>query len=242
MFQDYSQYDSEAYRVWRLLFSRQFEQLSSFACQPYLTCLQDLYPVLSPDHPPRFSDLNRLLRQRNGWSIEVVDGFLDVKEFFHLLTQRRFPSSTWLRKMDQLDYLEEPDMFHDIFGHIPLFMDKAYGNYAEKLGQIGMQFLDDDEMIRRLQRLYWFTVEFGLMRDKEGQIKAYGAGICSSIGEVKHIHENPEVEIVDFELDEVLEREFIISEVQKRYYVIDSFEQLYGTLEELERRFRLQAA
>ncbi|MEM6771104.1 MAG: phenylalanine-4-hydroxylase, partial [Bacteroidota bacterium] len=167
---------------------------------------------------------------------KVVPGFLPVDEFFGLLANRRFCSSTWLRTEEQLDYLEEPDMFHDIFGHIPLFLDKDYAEFARKLGALGVRFQDDEEKVKQLQRLYWFTIEFGVMYQK-GQLKVYGAGICSSYGETKHVFDNPDVEVVPFDLDAVLAQDFIITEVQMKYFAIENFAQLWAVVDELGKRW-----
>lgn len=236
MLQNYLAYTTEDYKVWQLLFDRQLPNLQAHACEEYLACLEQLRTVLHPTAPPNFDTLNELLLASQGWSIEVVAGFLEVNAFFKLLSQRRFCSSTWLRSMEQLDYLEEPDMFHDIFGHIPLYMNADYANYAQKLGELGVRFAGHPSIIQQLQRLYWFTIEFGLLQTEAGY-KVYGAGICSSAGEIKHIYENPAVEIRSFDLEQVLANDFIISEVQMRYYAIESFQALFATVQALEQRF-----
>ncbi len=235
--QDYDAYTPTDYRIWRMLTQRQQEALKPVACVEYLQCLRDLYPILSPDHPPRFSDLSRALRAAHGWSIEVVRGFLPVDEFFSLLSRRRFCSSTWLRSEKQLDYLEEPDMFHDIFGHIPLYLNQDYADFAQKLGALGVKYAKDEEKITQLQRLYWFTIEFGVIR-QEGQLKVYGAGICSSPQETKHIYADNGVVIKDFDLGEVMAQTFIIDKVQMLYFAIDDFASLFTAVDELENRWK----
>lgn len=234
--QRYAAYTATDYRIWRLLAQRQMEALQPVAAAEYLHCLRELYPILSPEHPPRFSDLNRALRGAHGWSIEVVKGFLPVDEFFELLSRRRFCSSTWLRKEHQLDYLEEPDMFHDIFGHIPLYLNQDYADFAQKLGALGVRHAGDETKITQLQRLYWFTIEFGVIRQGE-DVKVYGAGICSSPQETRHVYENQDVEILDFDLDRVMAQDFVIDKVQMRYFAIDSFASLYAATDELESRW-----
>ncbi len=234
--QKYDAYTATDYRIWRLLMQRQLKALKPVAAAEYLHCLRELYPILSPEHPPRFSDLSRALRDAHGWSIEVVKGFLPVDEFFSLLSRRRFCSSTWLRKEDQLDYLEEPDMFHDIFGHIPLYLNKDYADFAQKLGALGVKYAADEKKITQLQRLYWFTIEFGVIRQEEG-LKVYGAGICSSPQETRHIYDNEDVEVLDFDLDRVMAQDFVIDKVQMRYFAIDSFANLFSAVDELEERW-----
>lgn len=235
--QRYDAYTPTDYRIWRLLTERQQQALKPVACQEYLDCLDALYPVISPNHPPRFSDLNRVLLEAHGWSIEVVKGFLPVDEFFTLLSKRRFCSSTWLRNENQLDYLEEPDMFHDIFGHIPLYLNEDYANFAQKLGALGVRYADDEEKITQLQRLYWFTIEFGVIR-QAGELKVYGAGICSSPQETKHIYTNNAVVIKPFDLDAVMQQDFVIDKVQMLYFAIEDFASLFTAVDELETRWR----
>ena len=237
MSQDYAAYTATDYRIWRLLAERQMKALQPVAAKEYLECLKALYPILSPDHPPRFSDLNRALRAAHGWSIEVVKGFLPVDEFFGLLSRRRFCSSTWLRNEQQLDYLEEPDMFHDIFGHIPLYLNEDYANFAQKLGAIGVKHADNEERITQLQRLYWFTIEFGVMRQQE-ELKVYGAGICSSPQETKHVYTNNAVVIKPFDLDAVMQQDFVIDKVQMLYFAVRDFAELFAAADELEQRWK----
>lgn len=234
--QDYAAYTPADYAVWRTLVTRQTKALRDVACQEYNECLRALSPTLGPDHPPRFTDLNRQLTAANGWSVKVVPGFLPVDEFFTLLAKRRFCSSTWLRTEDQLDYLEEPDMFHDIFGHIPLFLNEDYAEFARRLGALGVCVADDEQKVAQLQRLYWFTVEFGVMYEG-ADLRVYGAGICSSISETKHVFENPGVKVVSFVLDEVLAQDFVIDEVQMKYFAIRSFTELWAVVDELETRW-----
>lgn len=235
-YQNYAAYTAEDYKVWRKLAERQISALEEVACREYLDCLRALHPVIAPAAPPKFTELNQKLRAAHGWSIKVVPGFLPVDEFFSLLAGRRFCSSTWLRGMDQLDYLEEPDMFHDIFGHIPLYLNKDYATFAERLGKLGVKYAHDEEKVTQLQRLYWFTIEFGVMR-RNGEVKVYGAGICSSFSETRHVFDDPKVEVVPFVLDDVLAQDFVITEVQMKYFAIADFAELWAVVDELEARW-----
>jgi len=234
--QDFSAYTTTDYAVWEKLATRQIAALKKVACREYLDCLNALHPVISPAAPPEFEALNRALLAAHGWSIEVVAGFLPVDEFFRLLSRRHFCSSTWLRSMDQLDYLEEPDMFHDIFGHIPLYLNKDYATFAERLGALGVKYAHDAEKVVQLQRLYWFTIEFGVLR-RDGDVKVYGAGICSSFSETTHVFDDPAVEVIPFVLDEVLAQDFVITEVQMKYFAINDFSELWEVVGELETRW-----
>ncbi len=233
MKQHYENYSNEDFEVWKILFERQKEELSLKAGKEYLYYLNELKDSLSADFVPRFSDLNNALMAKTNWSIEVVPGLIPVERFFELLSKRKFCSSTWIRKKSQLDYLEEPDMFHDIFGHIPLLMDTEYANYMEDLGHLGVYYKDHPEVIRGLRSLYWFTIEFGLIGTEENP-QIYGAGIISSYGESKHIYENKNVSIKRFDLDEILEKEIVTSEIQNLYYCIDSMSFLYDSLDSLK--------
>ncbi len=234
--QDYDAYSPTDYAVWQTLTEQQLTSLRDHACKEYIECVGALHPVIAPEHPPRFTELNKQLKAAHGWSIKVVPGFLPVDEFFALLADKRFCSSTWLRSEDQLDYLEEPDMFHDIFGHIPLYLNADYANFAQKLGALGVRVKDDEEKVTQLQRLYWFTVEFGVIR-QQGELKVYGAGICSSQSETLHVFNDPKVEIIPFDLNAVLAQEFVITEVQNKYFAINDFAELWEVVDELSQRW-----
>ena len=235
MIQEYDKYTEEDFNVWKILYDRQIENLKGRVCGPYLDCLHQLGNTLDSTIP-RFSELDKKLEEANGWTIKVVPGLIPINDFFELLSRRRFCSSTWLRKMSQLDYLEEPDMFHDIFGHIPLFMDEDYANYAQSIGELGLKYVEEQEKVKALQRLYWYTIEFGLMKG-ESKPLIYGAGIISSYGETNHIYED-DITILDFDMEDSLKRDFINSEIQTLYYEIDSFADLYKTIDEVEHIFK----
>lgn len=240
MTQDYSNYTEEDLNVWNTLFERQLENLPGKAHPEYLECLDKLSDVLNPEKLPDFRELNEKLLAENGWSINVVPGLIPVDQFFKLLSEKKFCSSTWVRTMEQLDYLEEPDMFHDIFGHIPLLMNPAYANFVQKFGEMGVKYGHDKTVEKQLQRLYWFTIEFGLMLMGD-KTKIYGAGILSSSGESKHIFED-EIEVVPYDVEKILNNDFVTSEIQTRYYEIESFEQLYKSVGELEEKLQEEVA
>jgi phenylalanine-4-hydroxylase len=232
MQQNYAVYTPEDFEVWKLLFERQHLNLQEKVCSDYLECLQQLSPALNADKVPDFRELDRLLLAATGWSIQVVPGLIPVDEFFELLAQKRFCSSTWLRKRNELDYLEEPDMFHDIFGHIPLLLHTQYAAFMQKTGALGVAYKNHPEIIQKLKSLYWYTIEFGLFQNA-GQTKIYGAGIISSFGETNHIYTDP-VQILPFEINQTMDTDFVNSEIQNLYYEIPSFASLFETLQELE--------
>lgn len=232
MKQEYDKYTEEDVEVWNLLFEEQKKNLPGKAHPEYLNCLDQLSSVLNARTIPHFEKLNQQLTAENGWSIEVVPGLISVEEFFEYLANKKFCSSTWMRAKENLEYLEEPDMFHDIFGHVPLLMNSDYSDFAQKLGKLGQKYAHDDAVLKKLQRLYWFTIEFGLIRSDQ-ELRIYGAGIISSSGETNHIYED-DIEVLDYDLSKLLEQDFNISEIQSRYFVIDSFTQLYNSMSNLE--------
>lgn len=231
MKQHYNQYTPEDFEVWQILFDRQVNNLQGKSCQEYLDCLAELKPVLNANKVPNFNELNAALKAATGWEIEVVPGLIPVRDFFMLLSQKKFCSSTWLRKKAQLDYLEEPDMFHDIFGHIPLFMNKEYAAFAQQMGELGVAHADDESIIKELQRLYWFTIEFGLVK-QQNQTKIYGAGIISSFEETNYVYSTTP-EILPYQTKRVLATDFCNSEIQTKYYQLEAFEDLFSVFEEV---------
>jgi phenylalanine-4-hydroxylase len=233
MKQNYNNYKEEDFLVWKTLFERQVKNLQDKSCKAYLDCLYQLSEVLNADEIPRFDALNEVLKAKTGWTVAVVPGLIPVDEFFNLLANKQFCSSTWLRKMEQLDYLEEPDMFHDIFGHIPLFMNQGYADFAHQMGLLGQQFSGNEKVLLELQRIYWFTIEFGLIQ--ENGLKLYGAGIMSSFGESNFVYSD-KPELLPFNLEEVIATDFCNSEIQTKYFVIDSFEQLFEAIIEYSKR------
>lgn len=232
MQQEYDRYTAADQEVWRQLFSRQEPNIQDKAGEVYLRCLREMKPVLHADAIPRFPELNRVLTDQNGWSIEVVKGLVEVSEFFNLLRQRRFPSSTWLRKPTQLDYLEEPDMFHDIFGHVPQLMDEQYAAFMQRFGEFGYRNRHDPEVVTQLQRLYWFTIEFGVLREQE-RFRIYGAGILSSFAETNHVMDHSEL-AVPFDIQRIIQTDYDLSRIQEIYFQIESFDDLYQAIRDYE--------
>ena len=230
MQQNYSKYNKDDQEVWSILFNRQTKNLLDKTPEEYKECRKKLQRDLRPDSIPKFEELSSALSV-NGWGIHVVPGLIPVEDFFSLLAERKFCSSTWLRSKEQLDYLEEPDMFHDIFGHIPLIMNSVYAAFMEEFGKIGRRNLNNKIVLTALQRLYWFTIEFGLIKGNDKSL-IYGAGIISSYGETNHIYEDS-IEILPFDIEQVINTPFINSEIQNLYYEIESFEELFRSLDVL---------
>jgi phenylalanine-4-hydroxylase len=230
--QIYSNYTPNDFLVWKTLFNRQMEVLSPIVSSEYLTALEAV--KFSGAHIPDFDEIAELLEPVTGWSIQVVPNISPQKEFFEYLSQKKFTSTCWLRTMEQLDYLEEPDMFHDVFAHIPLLSNVNYVNFFKGISDIALKHIDNSRAIELLGKIYWFTIEFGLIRE-DNELKIYGAGIISSMGETKHslssvaIHRN-------FDIQEIFQTDFRTDIIQERYFVVESFEQLYNSLPEIESR------
>lgn len=236
MKQVFETYTEEDAQVWKLLFTRQLENLKDKASKDYLDALQAMRTVLHPDMLPNFEVINTWFRSHTGWQIECVPGLIDVVDFFRLLAQKKFPSSTWLREKSKLDYLEEPDMFHDIFGHIPLLANPIYSDFMQAFGQLGCTHITNEVILRELQRLYWFTIEFGLIREHDTE-RILGAGIASSYHESIASLQNPSVERKPFRIEEILQTSFSTSEPQIRYFVLENLEQLTNCITFLTNRY-----
>lgn len=232
-FELYTQQDKE---VWKLLFTRQLNNLQDKASYDYLQALKLMYPVLQAEELPNFELINAWFSSRTGWQIACVPGLIDVDEFFKLLADKKFPSSTWLRSLDKLDYLEEPDLFHDIFGHIPLLANPIYSDFMHAFGILGCQFLDKPIILSELQRLYWFTIEFGLIQEGK-QLSIYGAGIVSSYLESITSVRDEKVVRKPYLLSEVIQTEFCTTEPQNTYFVLSDLQELFTSIQELSKTY-----
>ncbi|WP_215222800.1 phenylalanine 4-monooxygenase [Echinicola shivajiensis] len=230
MEQDYAAYTQEDFEVWRILYERQIVNLPNAASQAYLDGVKEIN--FGPDRIANFKEVNQILGNSTGWGVQVVPGLIDDDLFFGLLKNKRFPSSTWLRKMEQLDYLEEPDMFHDAFAHMPMLTNQSYVDFLENLGGIALKHIDNKWAVELLSRIYWFTIEFGLIREN-GDLRIYGAGILSSAGETK-FSLSDEPAHIDYDVRRIMQTAYWKDKFQDKYFVIDSFEQLYKSLPEIE--------
>jgi phenylalanine-4-hydroxylase len=228
--QRWERFSPDEHRVWDLLFARQQRQLAGRAIGAFERGLDVLR--LSRPGIPDFEELNERLFARTGWTVVSVPGLIPDDVFFQHLSRRRFPAGNFIRRRDQLDYLEEPDVFHDVFGHVPLLADPAAADFMQLLGQRGLESIRHGEL-HRLARLYWYTVEFGLAREG-GQLKIYGAGIVSSFGETRFSLEDPAPKRPPFDLRQVLRTTYRSDAFQQAYFVIDSFEKLLSDLLEAD--------
>ena len=219
---DYSDVD---HQVWTDLYRRQREILPGRACREFLEA-QDAMGM-SESGIPKFSELNAILEPATGWTLVAVEGLLPELEFFQLLADRKFPVSWWIRRPDQLDYIAEPDLFHDLFGHVPLLMNPVFADYMAAYGRGGVKAHGiGSEALSQLTRLYWYTVEFGLINTDEG-LRIYGAGIVSSKGESIHCLESDAPNRIGFDLERIMRTQYRIDSYQKTYFVIDSYDQLF---------------
>lgn len=232
MEQDYSKYTAEDFKVWKLLYERLMPHLPGAAVPEYLEGVRRV--GFTADRIPDFSGTNSVLQACTGWQLEVVPGLIPDKDFFELLSNRRFPASTWLRKLSELDYLEEPDMFHDVFGHVPLLTNADLVSYLQQLSKIALKYIDNAYAIELLSRIYWFTVEFGLIREN-GELRIYGAGILSSKGETQYSLHDPKPVRRDFDVEKILNTPYRKDVFQTEYFVIHSFRQLSESIDMLDR-------
>ncbi|RST29539.1 phenylalanine 4-monooxygenase [Sphingomonas ginkgonis] len=225
--QHWEELTAEDHWVWDTLYARQKTLLHNRAVHAF----EEGLDVLSLSRPgvPNLDELNEKLGARTGWKVVAVPGLVPDDVFFRHLSERRFPAGNFIREAKQLDYLEEPDVFHDVFGHVPLLSNPAVGDFMQALGELGLQAIDRGAL-HRLARLYWYTVEFGLARE-DGRLKIYGAGILSSFGESHYSLENPKPHRLTFDLKRVLRTRYRVDNFQQSYFVIDRFEDLLKLVE-----------
>ena len=221
--QDWKSYTSQDHATWKTLFDRQTDVLNNKACSEYFAGLKTL--GLNADSIPDFEVINKNLRAATGWEVVAVPGLIPSKPFFSMLENRQFPAGNFIRKPEELDYLEEPDIFHDVFGHVPLLTNPAYADYMQAYGTAGKAAIEM-KGVKFLARLNWYTIEFGLIKNGS-DIKIYGAGIVSSYGEAKYALDDPSSNHLAFNLDRVLRTGYYIDDFQASYFVIDSFEKLF---------------
>ena len=230
MTQEYEKYTDEDFNVWKILYNCQIVALPNAASQAYLEGLKRIH--FRPDKIPDFQETNVFLRELTGWRIHVVPGLIPEDEFFQLMAHRAFPASTWLRSLSKIDYLEEPDMFHDVFGHVPLLTNQPFVDFLQALSKLALRYITDAWAIELISRIYWFTVEFGLIREK-GQVRIYGAGILSSAGETT-FSLSDQASRLEYEVDTIMRTPYRKDTFQQQYFVIDSYQQLYHSMDQIE--------
>ena len=220
--QAWERYTDEEHVRWARLLERQLACVKRYGAPQFLAGLGrlDLERRI-----PRFEDASQILRRATGWEIVAVPGLIPEQQFFAQLAERRFPVTVWLRTAAEMDYLVEPDVFHDFFGHVPLLCDPVFADFLQAYGVAGRKAAAEGG-VKMLARLYWYSVEFGLIKTGEG-LRTYGAGILSSAGETPYSIDSPQPHRIAFDLERVMRTDYLVDAFQKTYFVVDSFEQLF---------------
>ena len=220
--QNWRAYTAEEHATWDTLFERQAKLLPGRASRAYLKGLDALR--LSESGIPNFEELSARLMKLTGWQVVAVPGLVPDDVFFDHMANRRFVAGNFIRRPDQLDYLQEPDVFHDVFGHVPMLADPVFADYLEAYGRGGVRAMELGAL-KQLGRLYWYTVEFGLVQEAEG-LRIYGAGIVSSSAESRFALDDPSPNRIGFDLRRVMRTEYRIDDFQQNYFVIPGFDEL----------------
>jgi len=226
--QDWDRYSPEEHEVWGLLYRRRMSGLRDTASRVFLEGAATI--GLAPDRVPSLARINARLRPLTGWCAVPVRGFLPAAQFFRCLAARRFPTTVTVRPRSGIDYVPEPDIFHDVFGHVPLHANPVFAAVLQRLGELGAG-ARDEASLRAITRLFWFTVEFGLVREG-GRVRIYGSGLVSSHDDAANAL-GPGCDRRPFVLDEVLDQPFAVDELQPVLFVLDSFEQLFAAIDGL---------
>jgi phenylalanine-4-hydroxylase len=225
--QEYESYSADNHKVWSLLYHRQSKLIRSRAADEFLKGFALL--SLDPFSIPKITVLNQRLRKTCGWSVAPVIGLIPAKDFLFMLQKKEFPITVAVRRMDELDFASLPDIFHDIFGHVPMLMNPLFSGFLHEYSKIAVQYMDNEKGINALARFYWYTLEMGLISE-DGVIKPYGGAILTSAKEIDRVLD-PAVH-TPFSVSEMLRTEYDLT-LQKEYYVIDSFQQLVDSLKQL---------
>ncbi len=220
--QGWSQYTAAEHAVWKTLFNRQTQLLPGLACDAFVAGMKNL--PLSADCIPDFVELSQVLMQHTGWQVVAVPGLVPDEVFFDHLAHRRFPAGNFIRKAHELDYLEEPDVFHDVFGHVPMLMNPVMADFIQAYGYAGLRAKQIGKLTE-LARVYWYTVEFGLVRQVEG-LRIYGAGIASSFSESRFAVQSDSPNRIGFELERVMRTHYRIDDFQESYFVLSELQDL----------------
>ena len=232
----YVQYTSEEHDIWRVLYQRQMDLLPGRACNAYLDGIKKL--DLVAENIPQLPELSEKLKSLTNWQVAPVAALISAREFFELLAERKFPAATFIRVKEELDYVQEPDIFHELFGHCPMLTNDVFADFLQDYAQNVLAFPQNDWPL--LQRLFWFTVEFGLIRTPDG-LRAYGGGILSSIKETVYCVESDIPMRVIFDPVTAFRTPYRIDMLQKIYFVIDSYQQLYDFVTSDVRAYMLRA-
>jgi phenylalanine-4-hydroxylase len=248
--QPYELYSSENQDTWRRLYDRMLPRWRKYANEKFLEGVENL--ALDPNGIPRLEDINKFLSPLSGFKAKAVSGYVPAYMFFDCLRNREFPTTITIRDGKSLDYLPEPDIFHDVAGHVPMHTDRQFSDVLVRFGETARaaaehaaSIADVEERIRSVEsiikamaRFFWFTIEFGLMKGKSGETKVYGSGLLSSYGEIENCIESPDVQRFPFQLEWVINQYFEIDHYQPLLFVVDSFEHLFSELDKFEKWIR----
>jgi phenylalanine-4-hydroxylase len=228
--QRWEHYSAQDHAVWKTLFERQTALLPGLACAEFVEGMRQL--PISAQGIPNFAELNEVLQQQTGWQVVAVPGLVPDEVFFDHLANRRFPSGNFIRSANQLDYLQEPDVFHDVFGHVPMLMHPVMADFIQLYGEAGLRAQRIGKLTE-LARVYWYTVEFGLVKEQvqgkhrtEEALRIYGAGIASSFTESGFAVQSASPHRIGFELERVMRTNYRIDDFQECYFVLDSLDDL----------------
>ena len=221
--QHWERYTPDEHAMYARLFARQVKQARGQACEEFIESLGELGAA---DHIPRFDSISESLRSATGWEVVAVPGLIPEHAFFSLLAHRRFPVTVWLRAPAEFDYIVEPDVFHDLYGHVPLLFNPVFADYMQAFGRGGLK-AQGLQALEYLARLYWYTVEFGLIATAHG-LRVYGAGVLSSVGEIQYALTSLTPQRLAFDLKRVLRTPYKIDDYQSTYFVVESFDQLFA--------------
>jgi phenylalanine-4-hydroxylase len=247
--QPYNGYTQENHDTWRILYERMWPKWERYANEYFLKGVRSL--CFDPDQIPRLDDVNNFLTKLTGFRTKAVGGYIPAFRFFDCLRNREFPTTITIRDVNRLDYLPEPDIFHDVAGHVPMHTDLGFaetlvrfGECAHTAAELVAGMRDEDAKLERLNsiikamaRFFWFTIEFGLMRSKEG-LKVYGSGLLSSFGEISHAIDSPDVQRYPIQLEWAINQSFEINHYQPLLFIVDSFDHLYSLVDRLEQWMR----
>lgn len=215
-------YTEEENGTWQILMDRQVQIIQNRACNEFIEGLKKL--DLPRDRVPQCQEVTDKLQQATGWAVQAVPALISLKEFFNLLANKKFPAATFIRSREEIDYLKEPDIFHEFFGHCPLLTNKAYADFVEWYGKTALNTTEKIQSL--LGRIFWFTIEFGLLKSKQG-LRIYGGGILSSFEETVYALESDKPCRDLFEIQKVLDTQYRYDMIQERYFVLESLDELY---------------
>src|SRR3984885_15032456 len=243
--QPYDRYTVEDHEAWRLLYERMAPRWERYANEHFLSGVHSL--CLDPTHIPKLTDVNRFLKPLTGFEAKAVGGYIPAFLFFDCLRNRAFPTTITIRPADHLDYLPEPDIFHDVAGHVPMHTDPAFAEALVRFGECAHTAVEIagrshdahrlTSIIRAMARFFWFTIEFGLMRSKmrsKDALRVYGSGLLSSFGEIEHAIDSPEVQRYPIQLEWAINQGFEINHYQPLLFIVDSFDHLFSLVDQLE--------